>query len=597
MSETIKERSQIEESFKWDLSSLYADDQAWEKELGTVEAYVEKVSALQGKLQDAASIKTYLEASDELERLLSNLFCYASLRKSEDTRAEDAQGMYSRIYGKYVQAAAATSFGEPEILKLPQEQLESIAVSEELQAYRYTMTKMLRRKAHTLNESEEKLLASFGEVFAAPGQISGSLRDADMVFEPAADKDGVMHEVSGANYILLQTSKDRTLRENAFRSFYKGYQQHINTYAASYAAEVKAAAAQASVRHYASSREMYMADENIPASVYDNLIDVVHEYMPLMHRYVSLRKKLLGLDELHYYDVYAPLSDGVTEHYTYEQAKEMVLSAVKPLGEEYGRIVQSAFAERWVDVLPNKGKRGGAFSSGTYDSKPYILTNFTGTLDSVSTLAHEMGHSMHTWYANHTQPLQSADYTIFVAEVASTCNENLLIEQLLDECEDPKTRLALLNQYLEGFKGTVYRQTMFAEFEKEAHAMAERGEALHAGSLSALYKRLVEEYFGPELVMDDEVALEWARIPHFYTPFYVYKYATSFAASVAVSEQILQEGKPAADRFLEFLSLGGSMDPLDELKHTGVDLTEKAPIERALQKFEKVLAEAEKLDF
>ncbi len=595
MSESIKERSQIEQQYKWDLSSLYADDEAWEKELETVEAAAEKVAAFQGKLQDAVTIRQFLDASRDLERLLSNLFCYASLRKSEDTRAEDAQSMYSRIYGKYVQAAAATSFGEPEMLRLPEEKLEEIAGSEELKDYRFNMTKMLRRKAHTLSEAEEKLLASFGEAFAAPGQISGSLRDADLVFEPAADSDGVEHEVTNANYILLQTSKDRVLRENAFRSFYKGYQQHINTFASSYAAEVKAAAAEAAVRQYGSSRELYMAGENIPASVYDNLIETVHQYMPLMHRYVSLRKKILGIDELHYYDVYAPLSDGVTQSYTYEQAQEMVLSAVKPLGEAYGDVVRGAFAEGWIDVYPNKGKRGGAFSSGTYDSKPYILTNFTGTLDSVSTIAHEMGHSMHTWYANHTQDIQNADYTIFVAEVASTCNENLLIEQLLADCDDPQTKLALLNQYLEGFKGTVYRQTMFAEFEKEAHAMAERGEALHAGSLSALYGRLVREYFGPELVMDEEVSLEWARIPHFYTPFYVYKYATSFAASVAISEEILQKGEPAVERYLGFLSLGGSMDPLEELQHAGVDLTQREPIEKALQKFEKVLEEAEKL--
>ncbi len=585
----LRERSEMDQQYMWDLTGMYADDAAWEQALGGLDAAVEKTAAWQGRLADAASVAGYMQDSTDLERLLSNLFTYASLRNSEDTRQDQAQSMYSRIYGKYVQAVAALSFGSPEILALPEETLKEIADAPELEPFRYQLQKLLREKPHTLRAEEEKLLAMMGEVYAAPKQIASSLQNADMRFDPALDSAGKEHEVTGAGYILLQNSTDRTLRKNAFESYYRGYEHHINTFAAAYSGAVKGAVARAAARRYGSSRELYMADENIPAVVYDQLIESVHRAMPLMYRYVSLRKEILGVDELHYYDVYAPLAPGDPAVYTYEQAQQMVLDAVRPLGEEYGRIVRQGFADRWIDVYPNKGKRGGAFSSGTYDSNPYILHNFVGTLNSVSTLAHEMGHSMHTWFSNHTQQPQNAEYTIFVAEVASTVNENLLVEQLLEGCTDPVRRMALLNQYLEGFKGTVYRQTMFAEFEKEAHAMAERGEALSPASLNDLYERLIRLYFGPELVVDKAVAMEWARIPHFYTPFYVYKYATSYAAATAISERILAEGAPAAEQYIDFLRLGGSMDPLDELARAGVDLRTPQPVDRALEKFGRVL--------
>ena len=595
MAELLKERSEIAEEFKWDLTKLYANDGAWEKELENFGQLVDRAASYQGKLKDAENIRKYLDAATELERMLSNLFAYASLRKSEDTREEAAQSLYARIYSRYVQAVQATAFADPEILLLDEETLKAVAEDPLLADYKYPMTKLIRQKAHTLTASEEKLLAGFGEVFAAPREAASNLQNADMVFASCKDGEGKDTEVTGSNYILLQSSKDRVLRKNAFMSYYDGYRHHINTFAATYAGCVKKAAAEAAARHFASSRQMYTFYEGVPELVYDNLIASVRKFMPEMYRYVRLRKKLLGVDELHYYDLYAPLSDGVTKTYTYPEAKQMVLDAVRPLGEEYGKVVRKGFEERWIDVYPNKGKRGGAFSEGTYDSVPYILSNFVGTLDSVSTLAHEMGHSMHTWHSNHAQLPQNAEYTIFVAEVASTVNENLLIEQLLSDCTDPKERMALLNQYLEGFKGTVYRQTMFAEFEKEAHAMAERGEALSAGALNALYRRLIEEYFGPDLVVDDEVDMEWARIPHFYTPFYVYKYATSYSAAVAVSEAVLAQGEPAVKKYLEFLSLGGSQDPLEELKHAGVDLGTSAPIDAALEKFGRVLDEAEAL--
>lgn len=593
MPDTLKDRSEIDSQYKWDLTRLYKDDAAWEQELAGLNRQVQTVAAFAGRLKEAKTIREYLDASVTLSRTLSNLYCYASMRRSEDTRAEAAQSMYARISAAYAGAVAALSFAEPEILALQEETLQEIQKDDCLQEYRFVLENLVRQKPHTLSAPEEKLLASLSEVLGAPADIADSLQDADLTFDSVKDSAGEAHEVTGSNYILLQTSSDRTLRENSFRSFYKTYRNHINTFAATYAGAVKAATAEAAARHYESSRAMSMAGENIPAEVYDNLVASVRAHLPLMYRYAKLRKRLLGIQELHYYDVYAPLTGESTARYTYDQAKQMVLDAVAPLGEEYCAEVRRGFAQRWVDVYPNKGKSGGAYSTGTYDSEPYIMTNFTGTLDSVSTLAHEMGHSMHSLLSRRTQPAQYADYTLFVAEVASTVNENLMIEQLLKTEQRPDTRLFLLNQYLENFKGTVFRQTMFAEFEREAHAMRERGEALSPAALNQLYGNLVRDYFGPELVMDEEVQLEWARIPHFYRPFYVYKYATGYSTAVALSEGILKEGESARKRYLEFLSMGGSAWPLDELRHAGVDLTTPAPVNAALEKFGRLLDDAE----
>ena len=593
MPEALKERDQIQEQYKWDLTRMYADDAAWEKAMAEYEASIPALAGYAGSLNTAAGLRKWFDVLTQSERTLSNLYCYASLRRSEDTRAEAAQKMYAKANATYVAYQSAVAFAQPEILSLPEDALKAMAEDAELEPYRFLVQDLLRRKPHTLSAAEEQLLAGFGELLGAPGEIADNLQDADMVFEPVKDSQGNTVEVTGSNYILLQSSNDRTLRENAFRSYYKGYRQHINTFAATYAADIKAAVAEAKARHYESSRAMSMAGENIPASVYDNLVTTVRAHLPAMYRYVALRKKILGVDELHYYDVYASLMADNDTRYTYEQAQQMVLDAVSPLGTDYVEQVKKAFATRWIDVYPNRGKSGGAYSSGSYDSDPYIMTNFTGTLDSVSTIAHEMGHSMHTWHSNHAQPAQYANYTLFVAEVASTVNENLMIEQLLKKEQEPHARLALLNQYLENFKGTVYRQTMFAEFEREAHAMAERGEALNPAALNALYRQLIVDYFGPDLVVDDEVQYEWARIPHFYRNFYVYKYATGYSTAVALSEGILNEGAPAVKRYREFLSMGGSAYPLDELRHAGVDLTTPAPVDAALKKFEAILDDAE----
>jgi oligoendopeptidase F len=618
MSEIIKDRSSIENEYKWDLTPLYASDSAWEEDILTLDKLISDAASFKGSLDSTGNIKKFFDASTALERKLSNLFTYASLRKSEDTRENDPQSMFSRIYAKYVQAQTELAFSDPEILALPEDVLKAIAADPLLDEYGMTMTRLLRRKPHTLSEKEERLIASFGEVLGAPGQIASALQDADLVYDSVKDKDGNTHELSQSNYILMQSDSDRALRENSFKSFYKTYRQHINTFAQTYAACVKASVAEGYAKNYASSLESHMAYENVPRSVYESLIKAVREKMGEMYKYVSLRKKILGVDELHYYDLYAPLAKGDKKSYSFDEAKKMLFEAVKPLGGRYRKVVEEAFANRWIDVYPNTGKQGGAYSSGSYDSYPYLMLNFVGTLDRVSTLAHEMGHSVHSYFSKQNQPPQDADYTIFVAEVASTVNENLLIEMLLEENKkkrkaDPgnaalkEERMALLNQYLEGFKGTVYRQTMFAEFELKAHEAEERGEALTAECLSSIYLELIKDYFGPELVIDEEVKYEWARIPHFYTPFYVYKYATSYSAAVAVSESILNDAKaagtgdecsysnPSVKRFLEFLSMGGSMDPLDELRHAGVDLSVPGPIVYALEKFGKVLKEAEEL--
>ena len=593
MAELLKERKDMDPAYMWDLSTLYKDDEAWAKDKDQLEEMISQLSQYQGTLNNAKNIRTFFDFDTKLSRKLSDYYCYASLRNCEDTRNNDGQAMEAKAFEIYTKYATAISFAEPEILSLDEKTMEDIMQDELLKPYRFTMQKLLDAKPHVLSSKEEALLAAYTEVLGAPGKISENLQDADMTFDDVEDSHGEKHQLTESNYILLQTNTDRILRKNAFKSFYKSYKGHINTFAATYNANVKEAVASAKVRHYSSSRAMSMANEHVPESVYDGLVDTVHEYMDQMYRYVALRKKMLHVDELHYYDLYTPLMPDSTKHYTYEEAQEMVLEAVKPLGEDYVNRVKQAYQDGWIDVYPNAGKRGGAFSSGTYDSNPFILTNFTGTLDSVSTLAHEMGHSQHTWLANHTQEPQNADYTLFVAEVASTVNENLLIEQLLAKTTEPKERLALLNQYLEGFKGTVYRQTMFAEFERDAHAMAEAGEALTASSLNNLYKKLIEEYFGEDLVVDDEVMYEWARIPHFYRPFYVYKYATSYSAAVSLSEAILNDGDEAVKKYLEFLSMGGSAYPLDELKHAGVDFTTSAPVSRALKKFASILDDVE----
>ena len=590
----VKERSEIQQQYKWDLTSLFESDEKWEEKLASLKGQQQVALSYQGKLDNAQTIYQYLKWDYSITSDLSDLFCYASLRHSEDTRDSNATSMYSRIYSLYVEISSASAFARPEILSLDDDKLKAIIEDDQLKDYKFMLEDLYREKKHTLSAKEEIVISSFGESFAAASEISESLRDSDLTFDDIIDGEGKKYPLSESSYIHYQMSDDRTLRKSAFESYYKTYKQHIHTFASAYRAQVKTAVTEARLRGYGSSREMSLSKNNIPLSVYDNLIESVHRHLNLMYRYLAIRKKLLSVDELHYYDVYAPLSKGSNKQYTYKQAQQMVLEAVSPLGQEYQKKVQQAFDEKWVDVYPNVGKSNGAYSSGTYHSNPYIMMNFNGSLDSVSTLAHEMGHSLHTYLTNSHQPVQYSDYSLFVAEVASTVNENLLIDQLLQNCNDPRERLALLNEYLEGFKGTVYRQTMFAEFEMKAHQMAQQGQSLDCDSLSEVYENLIKLYFGDELVIDPEVKYEWARIPHFFNPFYVYVYATGYTSAVAIKEGILKQGQSAVDRYLEFLSMGSSDYPLNELKHAGVDLTNSESIDRAFEKLEEILDDAEK---
>ena len=590
----VKERSEIQQQYKWDLTSLFESDEKWEEKLANLKGQQQVALSYQGKLDNAQTIYQYLKWDYSITSDLSDLFCYASLRHSEDTRDSSATSMYSRIYSLYVEISSASAFARPEILSLDDDKLKAIIEDDQLKDYKFMLEDLYREKKHTLSAKEEIVISSFGESFAAASEISESLRDSDLTFDDIIDGEGKKYPLSESSYIHYQMSDDRTLRKSAFESYYKTYKQHIHTFASAYRAQVKTAVTEARLRGYGSSREMSLSKNNIPLSVYDNLIESVHRHLNLMYRYLAIRKKLLSVDELHYYDVYAPLSKGSNKQYTYKQAQQMVLEAVSPLGKEYQKKVQQAFDEKWVDVYPNVGKSNGAYSSGTYHSNPYIMMNFNGSLDSVSTLAHEMGHSLHTYLTNSHQPVQYSDYSLFVAEVASTVNENLLIDQLLQNCNDPRERLALLNEYLEGFKGTVYRQTMFAEFEMKAHQMAQQGQSLDCDSLSEVYENLIKLYFGDELVIDPEVKYEWARIPHFFNPFYVYVYATGYTSAVAIKEGILKQGQSAVDRYLQFLSMGSSDYPLNELKHAGVDLTSSESIDRAFEKLEEILDDAEK---
>lgn len=595
MNMELKERKEINPQDMWDLSTLFQSDEAFEEAMNEADEIIGGLEQYRGTLHDAQHIASYLKAECEAERRISNLYSYGFLRKTEDTRNTKALNMYTRAYGKLVALQTAESFASPEILANSDEVLQQIISDPCVEEFRFLLQNLIDQKAHMLSDREEAILAAMGEAFNVPSEAAGALMDADMTFENALDSEGKEHEVSQSGYIVLQTDNDRTLRKNAFESYYDTYAKHINTLTTLFAGYVRQTSTVAKLRGYASARNMRMDSDHIPVSVYDNLIETVHERMDLMHRYVKLRKRLLKLDEVHYYDVYAPLVQGNERRYSYDEAKAMVIEAVQPLGEEYVERVKKAFEDRWVDVWPNRGKEGGAFSEGTYDSNPFIKMNFTGTLDSVSTLAHEMGHSQHTWLTNHTQPYQYSRYTMFVAEVASTVNENLLISRMLEKESDPHQRLILLNQYMEGFKGTVYRQTMFAEFELEINRRNERGESLTAASLNELYHELNCRYFGDGIVIDPEIDVEWARIPHFYYDYYVYQYATGYSAAIALSRRILKEGDPAVKDYINFLSGGCSADPITLLRGAGVDMATAQPINEALQLFDELIDEMEQL--
>lgn len=593
----VKDRKDIDVKDTWNLESIYANNELWEEDYAALEKDAAEFAKLKGAIEaDVSKIPAVLDAYYGLHRRLSKLSVYARMRFDQDTTDSTYQTMSAKIGSLGVKIGAASAFVEPEILSYSKEQLEAAEKENERTAYYgRKIEEMLRGQEHTLDAEKEELLAAAGDMAEAPDDIFSVLMNADMKYPDIVLEDGTHLPLTNSTYISYMESPDRAVREGAFKTLYGQIASLKNTFAAIYRGNLKQAKFYAQSRKYSSARAMYLADSNVPESVYDNLLSAVHEALPMMYRYVAVRKKVLGVDKLHMYDVYTPIVAAQNQTYEFDQAKQMVFEALKPMGEDYLSHAREGLENRWIDIYPNKGKKGGAYSWGCYDSQPFILLNYTKNLDSVFTLIHEMGHSIHSYYSRTTQDYAYSDYKIFVAEVASTCNECLLMHDLLEKTTDKEQRKYLLNHYLDSFKGTLFRQTMFAEFEKNAHEYCAQGKPLTAEALSQMYLELNQKYFGPDMEKDEEIAYEWMRIPHFYTPFYVYQYATGYSAAVALSAKILKEGKPAVDAYMSFLKGGESKDPIDLLKMAGVDMTTEKPVADALALFGELVAELEAL--
>ena len=596
MSEKIRERCEIPVEDTWAIEDLYATDEAWEQELATLAEDEAYLTGFAGKLSESAeNLYAYLERTEAVNAKAELLGNYCMRCADVDTRDAKYQAMVGKFMSVVVGLSAATSFETPEIMAITDETLKGFYEEcPKLERYRRYLTDLRRRKEHVLSPAEEKLLAAAGEMAQAPDNIYGMFADADISFPDAIDAEGKPHQLTQGTFVPCQESPDRVLRKSAYENLYGTFAKFKNTAAATLNAQNKQLKFFAEARKYVSAFEASLDRTNVPTSVYLNLIEAVHKNFDKMHRYVRLRKKLLGVDELHFYDVYTPLIADVDKKIPYSEAKQTIYEALAPLGDDYRKVLQEGFDSRWIDVYQNIGKRSGAYSAGAA-VHPYVLMNYSGTLDSQFTLAHEMGHALHSYYSNKTQNPIDADYVIFVAEVASTCNEALLMEYLLGKTTDKKERAYLINHFLEQFKSTLYRQTMFAEFELNIGKMVAEGQTLTADVLCAEYRRLNEAYFGPDMIVDDEIAMEWARIPHFYYNYYVFQYATGYSAAIALSRKILAEGESAVKDYLNFLSGGCSKSPIDLLKGAGVDMTSPAPVEEALQLFGTLLDEMEAL--
>ena len=599
MAETKKvpQRSEIPEQYTWNTADLFPSDEAWQAAYDEAQDLIPTVAAYAGRLgESAATLYQYLEDGIALERKMDLLMNYAQRKYDQDTREPAYQAMSGKMMALWVALSSADSFSTPELLKIDDETMERFYAEEpRLELYRRYFSNLRDQKEHTLSDAEEKLLAASGEMSDIPNDIFSKLTNADLTFLDALDSQGEVHPISNGSYGLCMESGDRTLRRNAFRSMYSGYGSMKNTLAASLNGQMKQLAFYANARKYPDTLTAALSRTRVPESVYHNLVNTVNANLDKLHRYVRLRKKLLGLDELHMYDIYAPMVSGADTVIPYEQARDTVYEALAPLGEGYRAILKEGFDSRWIDVYENVGKRSGAYSSGSSEPHPYVLLNHKDNLDSMFTLAHEMGHALHSYLSGHNQPPVYRHYVIFVAEVASTCNEALLMEHLLAKTTDKKERAFLLNHFLDQFKGTLYRQTQFAEFELRLNQLVAGGQTLTADLLSREYKALNEKYYGPDMVSDDEIALEWARIPHFYYNYYVYQYATGYSAAIALSRRILKEGEPAVKDYLSFLSGGCSKDPIDLLKGAGVDMASPGPIQNALDLFDSLLDEMEEL--
>ena len=595
-SETIRARDQIPQEDTWALEDLYPSDESWEQALSALTARQSEAAAFAGKLGESGeTLCAFLHLVEDVDGQTELLANYAMRKADQDTRNATYQAMVGKLMGVLTAVSAAFSFATPEIMAIPEEDLEGFyKAAPGLERYRRYLNNERRRREHTLSAAEERLLAAAGEMANAPETVFGSFLNADMRYPDAVDSEGKPHALSQSTFVPLEESGDRALRKSAYENLYNTLGGMRNTAAGLLDAQNKQQKFFAEARKYGSAREAAMDRTNVPVSVYDNLIEAVHQNMDKMHRYVRLRKKLLGVDELHFYDVYTPLLKDEPAKIPFAQAKQTVYDALYPLGDGYRAILKEGFENRWIDVYENQGKRGGAYSAGT-KVHPFVLLNYSGSLDSQFTLAHEMGHALHSYLSNKHQNQIDSDYVIFVAEVASTCNEALLMEYLLKKTTDKKERVFLINHFLDQFKGTIYRQTMFAEFEKFMGAAVDAGQTLTADMLCAEYARLCKLYYGEDMVVDDQIAMEWARIPHFYYNYYVFQYATGYSAAIALSRRILREGENAVKDYLGFLSGGCSKSPIDLLKGAGVDMTSPAPVNDALKLFGELLDEMESL--
>lgn len=593
----ILKRADVPQEFTWDLTPVFANDDAWFAEYEALKALPERIAEYRGTLgKSAKDLLAFLKFEDEVTLRLSSLLGYASCKGDEDTSNNFYQDMRGKATGTWVNISGALSFATPEIMAIDEKVLDGFYKDEpELETYRRSLYQIRRRAAHILSDEGEKLLAAAGEMADAPDRIRSTFSDADLTFEDVFDGQGNSHHLTDGTLVPLLESTDVKLRENTFKTFYKRMGEFKNTVAATLDAQFKQLRFFAGARKYPSTLEASLDVTEVPVSVYTNLIEAVHANLDKMYKYVALRKKLLGADELHMYDVYTPIVPDAAVEIDFEQAKKTVLEALSVLGEDYTDMLKEGFANRWIDVYENVGKRSGAYSSGFGRPHPYVLLNHKNNLDSQFTLAHEMGHALHSYLTMKNQPVNTADYVIFVAEVASTCNEVLLMKYLLKNTTDKNAKAYLINHFLDQFKGTIYRQTMFAEFELEMGKMSENGETLTADALCKKYYDLNKLYFGPDMVSDEEISLEWSRIPHFFYNYYVFQYATGFSAAVAIANRILEKGAPAVADYKRFLSSGSSTDPISLLKIAGVDMSSPEPINEALKLFGSLIDELDAL--
>ncbi len=593
----LKQRNEIANEYKWDIEAMYPDESQWERDMDECLSLASDFAKYEGRLTESArTLAEALKLRDQIWLKLEHAFVYAHMKKDEDNRVDQYQAMDDKCGSVIARVSAAMSFFTPQLLEAPEEEiLQYIEKEPELKTYEFMLKDTLREKAHILTAAEENLLAQMSEVLGATNDVFTMLNNADMTFGTIKDENGEEVILTHGNYIAFMHSHDRDVRQAAFTNMYEAYKALINTLATNYNYNVKTDVVSARIRKYESSRQAALSGGNIPEEVYDRLIETVHEYLPVLHRYIELRKKVLGVDELKMYDIYVPMVKLPKKDIPYEEAIEMMKEGLAPLGEEYVSTLQKGVDERWMDVYENQGKTSGAYSFGSYDSKPYVLLNYTDTLNDVFTIVHEMGHSMHSWYTRANQPFIYGDHSIFTAEVASTVNESLLIQHLLEKETDPEMKKYLLNHYIEDFRTTLFRQTMFAEFEHLTHKEVENGGTLTAQWLNDTYNYLNNKYFGPALTQDEYIQYEWARIPHFYRGFYVYQYATGYSAATAISRKILTEGPAARDAYIDFLKSGSSDHPVELLKIAGVDMGSPEPVKLAMETFKDLVEEFEKL--